>query len=74
VIITYPEPAAPVAGFTAGAAVQFISSSRRGEPPYPVRKEGGRWACPCKGFGYRDRCRHADLAASREGAGTWPGC
>lgn len=56
----YDEPARP------WLVVAWVPGSKGGW--HRVRlHESGRWTCDCRGFSYRQRCRHLDLVlAARE--------
>lgn len=73
-ITTWYEPpvlAPPPSGGrvqVAGTVWEILSSD--GRTRYPVRRlPDGRWTCPCKGFGYRDDCRHVAKAQLLEAGG-----
>lgn len=55
------EPAVKDAGFGYSLVVSVLSSS--GTRFYSVAQlPDGRWICPCKGFEYRQACKHVTRA------------
>lgn len=78
-ILTYYGPPGPVlppvrvTAPTAGGRVPiadgkiYAIKSSDGRSHYDVhRLPDGRWTCPCKGFGYREDCRHVREAQLQE--------
>jgi SWIM zinc finger len=43
-----------------GPVVARVTSSRDSNVTYEVRLKGGTYACSCKSFLFRGRCKHAD--------------
>lgn len=41
--------------------------SSKGNSFYVVTYKGGKFSCPCKGFGFRGMCHHVDEAAKKLG-------
>jgi hypothetical protein len=78
ILTVYPSPPAepsggrvPLSSYT--EKVYAIASSN-GRDAYLVKRlPDGRWYCPCKGFEYRDDCRHVSkaqiLEAQERGSG-----